>query len=222
MKIALLDDEQFHLDQLKKALLDYDSTFIIETFLTAKLLLMSEESFDLVFMDIEMPQISGVELAQTYMGRFPHVIFVSSHDERVYDAFYPNIIGFVCKRDLQEKLIPALEKAIRLMKQTITLPINQELIEMEENDIIYFFIEYHRIYVQTTKKRIQLNLKSLKELDRSENFFMINRKVIVNLSHVMNFYRQTHEISVTNNDKLSVSKRNWSEFLKQYRKVSLM
>lgn len=216
MNIAILDDEEFYRKELQNILCRQYPDAIIHVFPTAKALLKSEARYDLLLLDIEMPQINGLDFAKEYLGRFPRIIYVSSHEERVFESFYPNVYGFVVKQMLSMDLIPVIEKVFLSLKQTIKLPIGNGVKKIDQREIIYFYIAERHIYVVTIKGELQLNIVSLKQLQLSEKFCTINRQVIINLNHVLHIHKQEHEIVMSDQTKLSVSKRNWSSFLQRY------
>lgn len=216
MNIAILDDEEFYRKELQNLLCRQYPEAIIHTFPTAKALLKSEVRYDLLLLDIEMPQINGLDFAKEYLGRFSRIIYVSSHKERVYESFNPNVYGFVVKQSLSTDLIPAIEKVFLSLKQTIELPIGNDVRKIDQREILYFYISDRHIYVVTTKGKILLKIMSLKQLTLSEKFYSVNRQIIVNIDHILHIYKNTHEIVMSDQTKLSVSKRNWSSFLKRY------
>lgn len=222
MNYAILDDQEFYRKKLKELILSYDPSAYIETFPTAKALLICPHTFDLLLLDIELPQINGLDFAKEYRGRFPHIIYVTSHQELVYDSYYPNILGFVVKENLETRLIPTIEKAISLFKQTLRLPIKNQWIEIDPSEIVYFCICNHHIYAQTSDKRLLLNLKSLKTLENIDKFCIINRQVILNMTHIIHIRKQSHEVVLSNQEVMPVSKRNWAAFLTQYNKEGLL
>lgn len=150
--------------------------------------------FDLILLDIEMPDLSGMELTKKIAAYLPNVkiIFITSHIEYAIDAFELSIFRYVPKNDLKERLTSAVVDAAKL----IELEAGKEYIiqtagRMEKipyRDIFYIQRDGGKNSVICTAAGMSKVRKSLQhvfeELDTPE-FIFIDRGCIVNIIHIM-------------------------------------
>lgn len=224
MKIAIVDDEKVFRDKEKKLLEDHDKTYKIETYPSTKELLASGKAFDLLLLDIEMPDEDGIEFARSHMTKFPYIIFVTSYKEQYARAYNPNVVGFIEKDSMDVTLIEQiLDVKQRILKEAIiTLKTKTGYVNVMKKMIHYFCIEYRDFYVVTDEK-IVIQITSFKEIHKRfpVDFFQINRSQIINLNNVESIYKSTHTIQMRNGDILEVSDRKWKGFKEAYVRVKV-
>ena len=99
MRIAICDDEKIFRDQIKKYILEVSSDSSIDEYTCGDDLAGSESNYDIIFLDIEMPGISGIETAEKLRenGSDADIIFLTSHVEFVYEAFKVRAFRFLQK-----------------------------------------------------------------------------------------------------------------------------
>jgi len=108
LRVLVIDDERPALDELG-FLLGRDprvSTVRTTDSATDALRLLQESEVDAVFLDISMPGLSGLELAQV-LSRFknpPPIVFVTAHEQHAVDAFELNAVDYVLKPVREERL----------------------------------------------------------------------------------------------------------------------
>lgn len=219
MKIAIVDDEALFRELEKKLLEERSTRDEIYVFSSTKELLANDVEFDLLLLDIEMPDANGITFAKEHCLRYTQVLFVTSHDELVYDAFYRNILGFIVKDQLKEKLV---EKVTEIEEQlqregTITFRTDYGDAALRIRLIQYIYTEYDSIYVLVNRP-YRIHTKSLKGLVKSLPicFFQIDRNIIVNLRNVVEIYKSNHTIVMQNGESIKVSERKWTDFKKAY------
>jgi len=117
MKAVCIDDEKLALDFMTHLLNKVDNVEVIDTFLQAKegLAFILAETVDVVFLDIHMPEINGLQLAEKILEKKPHVdiVFVTAYNEYAVSAFDLNAIDYLMKPvkiDRLKKTIDRLEK----------------------------------------------------------------------------------------------------------------
>lgn len=82
-----------------------------------------------------------------------------------------------------------------------------------QNEILYIYMQNNHYYAVTTKGRITVQLNSFYKLTELSMFIQVNRNYLVNLHHVLHIHKKTHEITMSNQDIIEISKRKWSKFL---------
>ena len=123
MKVVCVDDEKLALDIMTHLLGKIEKIELVESFQTVKTALdfVFKEEVDVVFLDIEMPEINGLELAEKILEKKPHidVVFVTAYNEYAVEAFELNAIDYLMK----PVKLTRLEKTIeRLSKETTVKP----------------------------------------------------------------------------------------------------
>ncbi len=111
MKAILIDDEVLALEGLE-ALLNQLGVEVIGKYISARegMKRAEEESIDIIFMDIEMPEESGIKLAREYMQKYPElvIIFVTAYDKYAVEAFEIRGFDYILKPVSKERLKKSL------------------------------------------------------------------------------------------------------------------
>ncbi len=105
IRIAVVDDQKNDLAYIKKGIgkqLDLRNIkYKLYLYIDASKLLQDNENdpFDVVFLDIDMPQLTGMDAAESINNISPKtiIVFVTNHDELVYKAYRFKAVGFVRK-----------------------------------------------------------------------------------------------------------------------------
>lgn len=201
LRIAICDDEQsmidFHAQTVKACLSETGIVGEIQTYVNGKNLLcdVSEDHFhyDLILLDIEMPEISGMDLARQLRPFLPNVkmIFITSHVEFAIDAYELSIFRYVPKNDLEKRLPGAITDAIKLLSleadKVYTIQTNSRLERIPFRDILYVSKDGKNALITTGTGTSQVRKPLQQVFDElnAEEFLFIDRGCIVNLIHVM-------------------------------------
>lgn len=157
-------------------------------------------TIDLVFIDIRMPDLNGVEFTRA-MEKGPKVIFTTAYEKYALEGFRLEITDYLLKPFSYEEFLGAVRKAERLIKLEKQAPekieANNEFLFLKSdykikrinfNDILYIegLKDYVKVYVQNAAKPV-ISLTSLKLLETKlppEKFMRIHRSYIVNLDRI--------------------------------------
>jgi DNA-binding LytR/AlgR family response regulator len=161
---------------------------------------LHENKIDLVFIDIRMPDLNGIEFTRS-MEKGPKVIFTTAYEKYAIEGFRLEIVDYLLKPFSYEEFINAVRKAEKLMKMEQQPPekveANNEFLFLKSdykikrinfNDILYVegLKDYVKVYVQNAAKPV-VSLTSLKLLETKlppEKFMRIHRSFIVNLTRI--------------------------------------
>lgn len=166
---------------------------------------------DLIFLDIEMPKIGGIEVADTIIksGYNPIIVFVTAYDEFALKAFEVNAIDYLLKPIIKERLNKTINK-IRTMKNNIsrneydlsklltemkeknsninkiTLYKDGTLIPLRQDEIVYATVELKQTIIISTRGRYEYpnTLSCFEEKMNSKNFFRSHRSFLINLDFI--------------------------------------
>ena len=174
MRVAILDDNISFCKSLENYLSKYH--FDISIYTNYNDLKNHIDSFELLFLDIEMPNISGIDIAQSLSYKHLDIIFISSHDEMIKNVLIEMLLASL-KKPYLEEIDDIICRIIK--KEHLTIIKDGKEFDIYFTQIAY--IEYSlrdtTIYLNNNSK-IKLSEKSLsllsKELD--DRFYQINRQ----------------------------------------------
>ena len=195
--------------------------------------LIAQHSPQLVFMDVEMPHINGIQLMHSFVERTFAVIFTTAYDKYALQAIKTEAVDYLLKPISIEELGEAIEKAaLRLgqkesinnkkanaVNQKLLLPTNNKILAPNISDIIRVEADsnYCTFYIVNKPKTVVA--KSLKEYEgilAPFNFFRVHQSHLINLHFVDYFHPGLEEyVVLTNGDQIEVSRRRKSEFLQK-------
>ncbi|MNI34160.1 Transcriptional regulatory protein YehT [compost metagenome] len=130
MKVILVDDERLALEYLERQLLKFDDMEIVGLFsdpLIAREEILRKEA-DVVFLDISLPEISGIELADQLLGFKPrlNIVFVTAYNEYAVKAFELNAIDYIVKPIRVERLTKTLDRIRKLQSASMEKVVVEE------------------------------------------------------------------------------------------------
>lgn len=242
LQIGICDDETLLLDEIKNLTedcLQQQQTFcILSTYTDGRNLLYDIQDgkhFDLLLLDIEMPDLSGMELAKQIHHLLPNalMIFVTAHYKYAVDAYALHIFRYIPKNQLKERIPHALKDAVALLEIQNTdsyIISNQNRLErIPLKEIFYIEKEgknavFHTAIAESSEnhppddktartRRIRKTLTEIFEELHSEEFYFIERGYIVNLRHVSGISRT--DCILTDQTRLPVSQSRLPEFKKK-------
>lgn len=129
MRVILIDDEQLALNYLEHQLLLVSNIQIVGMYTDALIGQKAIETndVDLVFLDIQMPEINGLELAEQLLEKKPklHIVFVTAYDDYAIRAFELNALDYVLKPARQQRLKNTMQRIQRRVEEDSTSPIKE-------------------------------------------------------------------------------------------------
>ena len=201
MKCIAVDDEPLALALLQDNIRQVPSLELVASCNTAMeaLAVLNRQEVDLIFLDIQMPGLTGLQLLQSLSIR-PMVILITAYEKYALEGFNLDVIDYLVKPVPFERFLKACNKAIdyyRLKKnvsgETLTWPeyffVNAEYglvkIVFSEIRMIEGLKDYLKIHLGETKPLvIRMSLKSIEEKLPPGKFFRIHKSYIIALSHV--------------------------------------
>lgn len=201
IQIAICDDELHLLEKVKEKVelcLKNEKIFAtIESFTSGKNLLYEIEDgakYDLILLDIEMPEITGMELAKKVREFLSNVlvIFVTSHYKYALDAYELSIFRYIPKNQIEERLEFAIKDAVSLIQiqnnESYIISNNRRIERIMTKEIMYISKEgkngvFH-MKEQGTIHRVRKTLSEIYEELSKEDFYFVDRGCIVNMCNV--------------------------------------
>jgi two-component system LytT family response regulator len=243
LRTLLIDDEQPARDVVKYYLKDFDEIEILGEFSDgfSGLKAIQELKPDLVFLDVQMPKLTGLELLDL-LEQPPLIIFSTAYDQYAIKAFEMNAIDYLLKPYSRERFAQAVQKAIAMAASGVKqdMPVQNLVKTLDENpefllriavksrhkvsvipieDIVYLEAEGDYVMIHTKDAR-HLKEKTMKyfenHLDPSQ-FIRIHRSYIVNAKFIdrIEYYdKENYAVLTKNGDKLKASTSGY-KLLKQ-------
>ncbi|MFM1896680.1 MAG: hypothetical protein RLZZ385_1754 [Pseudomonadota bacterium] len=133
MKAIIVDDEELACKGLKMRLAQFPNVDVVQTCRNGKeaLAAIVEHEPDLVFLDIQMPGMTGFDVIGEIQGELmPMIIFVTAYDAYAVDAFKIHAIDYLLKPVEDERLAEAVQRAARHRQQDRAMDEKQRLLDM--------------------------------------------------------------------------------------------
>lgn len=218
MRIAIVDDDkcfnEYLVDLVWQICVQKGITVSIESLCEGYSLIESHNKYDLIFLDIEMPLINGIETAKKINElkkdeEFPIFVFVTNKDNLVFTALKQFPYSFIPKSDLAdgiEKCIVTVNRKIKEKSIRYPVKVGRSTLFLDPDQIIY--IEKEKNYVVFNTKNNQYRERSnidekLNDL-RSYGFIRTHIGYIVNLKYISKV--ESNGVILNNGSVIPVSK----------------
>lgn len=226
MRIALCDDEGDALLALQEMVQAFcekrglEAT--IDSFPGGEDLLASTQQYDIFFMDIYLPGMSGVEAAERF-GTSPHqqVVFTTASREHAIEAFRLNAAHYLMKPLTTQSVAEAMERCLtRLGKppqKSLDIKTNQGTISVPMERIVFIEVLNKLCIIHTAKNefRTYTSLDALfEQLD--DSFLRAQRSYVVNMKFVESFLFD--RVILGDGTEIMLSRSNRTELKKQYQR----
>lgn len=227
MKIAICDDSEDDVQYLRSSILrivqEQHGNYEIYTYSNAEKFLhdMKKISFDGVFLDIDMPYMTGTQAALEMRKIAPDLglIFVSSCENMVFEAIKTSPLRFVRKAKLDEELeeaVTALVNRYRSMKDYYDFCVNGMAVRIKLMQIRYFESEKHYVKIRTQNEdyMVRAKMTDLEQIFSSKGFVRVQAGYIVNLRHVDRV--RYKDILMNNGESISVSRERLEDIKQKH------
>jgi two-component system LytT family response regulator len=168
---------------------------------------------DLVFLDIEMPNQNGFALFDYFDNPSFETIFCTAYSEYALKAFEVSAVDYILKPVSISKIVGAIEKAVKIAGQNqiinrvnalkenirnnnlqkIALPMNDGLIFVKLEDVLYFEADgsYTNVVLKNTKTLVSKKIKEFDELLANDNrFYRTHRSYLVNIMQIKKYTKR--------------------------------
>ena len=246
IRAIIIDDETLGRDIIKNYLAKHDHIDLLAECSNGfdALKQINELKPDLIFLDIQMPKLTGFEMLELLEDP-PVIIFTTAFDQYALKAFEVNATDYLLKPFSESRFAEALEKAIRLLNNKpeskqklvdlartierrneyldrVVVKNGQKITIIPADDIIYIEAQddYTMIHTATGNHLKQKTMKYFEENLDPAHFIRIHRSYIVKLTAVKQielFEKESYRVILHNGSKLPVSKsgyQNLKEIIK--------
>lgn len=186
---AIIDDEPLALALLESYVKRTPFLQLKGTYSSAikALPLLQEETVDLLFLDIQMPELSGMDFSRLLQSENTLIIFTTAFSEYAIESYKVNALDYLLKPINYIDFLQAAHKALNRMEsnepERIIVKSEYKLLQIELNDILYIegLKDYVKIYLVKQKQPILslMSMKSLEDLLPLSRFVRVHRSFIV-------------------------------------------
>ncbi len=153
------------------------------------------ETIDLIFLDVEMPEMSGLELLESF-EELPPVVLVTNNDKYAVKAFEHKVVHYLVKPIEYSKFLKAMERIFKQVEKKtdntpeyIFIKENGLLSKVHQNDIHYCEAlgDYVKVHLKSKTYVVNSTMKNIEDkLKRNKQFLRVHRSYIINLSFLEN------------------------------------
>lgn len=222
LHIAICDDEKIICRQLEDMLHgigeNIDQEIDIEVYYSGEELfntLLKGYSYDLIFLDIELYQISGIEIGKKIReelnDELTQIVYISCKESYAMELFDVRPLNFLIKPFNKEKIELVIQRVIKLLYK------ENKFFEYKNNNVTFSVLIKDILYFEShgRKVNIKLNdetksfygkLSTVEEQINNQDFIMIHKSYLINLNHCIEY---TYEyVKMSNQDVLTISQNN--------------
>ena len=226
MKIVICDDSEFEIEALKKLCEEYVSEKALdaEIVCTTNPGRIAAEDPDILILDIEMPEISGIEIKNELAeGDRPLIIFATAYFEFMREAFGRNVIGYMEKPVKSYEFNNYMKAAVNILSLETIIHIDSET-DIKSKEVLLIGTDNRYTEIETIIgqkiKGIPKSMKTWEEELAPYGFMRISDDRIINCRYVKGFegdYVVIKDIGA----KLRVSRRKKQDCIKFFRAYRL-
>lgn len=223
MRIAVCDDERELAEDICARIKKIDRVCRVFCY-TEGISLLQDGCFDLVFLDIGMEPINGMEVAKRLreINQKVLIVFITALKEYVFDSFEVGAFWYLLKPVSEDKLKDVLFRAKKQWEQQngsgerqIFIQTKSKNYVLSVNDILYLENQKRKILIHTKEELITFNaVMSKVEESLGEGFYRCHRGYLVNLAYVAEYDGET--IWLANKETIYLAKNKYQDFVMTY------
>lgn len=227
IKTLIVDDEPLAHDVVLSFINNLDDLEVVGQCYSATdaLKFLSEQSIDLLILDIQMPMLTGIELLKVLRNR-PHVIITSAYQEYALEGFELDVVDYLLKPFKLDRFIQAVAKVRdRLtvaesivdkddaLKNKVSdadkvfVKVDRKVVQLSLNEVFCFeaYGNYVRIWRGEQQMLTPKTLTSFEQILNEDQFIRVHKSAIVNLAFID--YLEADELKLINGKSVPVGKQ---------------
>lgn len=228
LKIAICDDENFYAKQLHAIVSQYaklkDFQIKINSFSNGKELLTNCNSFDLIFLDIDMPEMNGLEIGLKIkdINSDIDIIYATNYSDYAYSSFSVRPFGYIVKpftkeivfKELSDFILKSEEKKVL---NRVNFSDNKITLNLITDCILYFeYVGNKKVKIVTENEIhcLQGSLSYCYEKTNIYGFTYSHKSFVVNMLHIEKI--DQFDVIIKNNYKLPIAQKKKLQFMEEY------
>jgi DNA-binding LytR/AlgR family response regulator len=196
IRCAIVDDEEMsrkNIEQLIKRVDDLKLVVVCHDAVEASNVLRKEK-VDLLFLDVEMPEMTGIELVKSLTHK-PEIVLVTSKENYAVEAFEYDVADYIVKPATYERFLKAYDRVkMRLTSDeentmntdAVFVKVDSQLVKVKTSDILWVeaFGDYVNIFTENDKFIVHSTMKGMENKLPSDHFLRVHRSYIVRLEKI--------------------------------------
>ena len=174
---------------------------------------IKKRAIDVLFLDIDMPSLSGMDIAQFLINSNANIllVFVTSHDTLVYQSFRYHPFGFIRKSHFDDEIgtvVKSIADELQKRNEYFSFKTNEGFFKVPFADILYFESEsnYVNLHCADNQYKFRGTITSLENELSAKGFIRTHKGFLVNQQHI--FAIKGDDIELSNKRLLPIGRTN--------------
>lgn len=224
MRCIIVDDDKISRELVQDYVIDTESLELLGVFPSAIEAnnFLSKNHVDLIFLDVEMPKMSGLELLKS-LDEKPLIILITSKEKYAVEAFEHEVLDYLVKPVDYARFVKAYQKAKNKLKpmpldnvtkESIFIKVDSELINLPFKEVLWIEAlgDYINIITAQRKLVVLSTMKNIEEKLPPNEFVRVHRSYFVRLDRIKKI---SEDIILVENKLIPVSKSYKKELLQR-------
>jgi DNA-binding LytR/AlgR family response regulator len=199
MKCIIIDDNELALKATEQCVSKVEQLNLAGTFQSAlkALNFLASNSVDIIFLDIEMPDINGIEFIKTLKQPHPYIILTTSHTEHALEAYEYNVTDYLVKPIQFPRFLSAVSKVQDLMEKqnihhadqdTIFIKKGNLIVRVNKQDILWIegLGDYVTLNTEKEKFIVHSTMHAIEQKFSTNDFIRVHRSFIIRIDKINN------------------------------------
>lgn len=224
MNIAICDDEKIVRLQIKGLIEKQKADGNLELYETGEELLAVGKHFDVVFLDIQMEGMNGIDTARALreQNEETFLIFITGIKEYVFDAFDVAAFHYLLKPIEENKFMEVFDRAVKEAEKRkekgqkqLFIKTRQRNITLEQKNILYIENRGRKAEIHTVDETIEIYAAMIElEKQLGGEFYRCHRGYLVNMAYITEYSNDS--IRLSDGESIYLAKEKYNEFVKEY------
>lgn len=235
IRALVVDDERYARDELVYLLSQYPNIDVVGEAESGDgaIIQAVQQSPDVVFLDVEMPRMNGIDAAKTLveLKQAPQIVFATAHPKFAAEAFRINAIDYLLKPYDEAQLTQTIHRLEKNVNPKKSVEESESLgkLAVEEDGEIHYVLPETILYIYRDEKlskmitkdkvyEMRMTLKELESRLKPFSFFRIHKSYLVNLNYVNRltpWFNGAYQLELQGVTELLSVSRNYVKDLRQ-------
>lgn len=156
---------------------------------------VSDNKLDLIFLDIEMPEMNGIEFINAVKNNLPQVILTTYHEEFALAAFEHNVTDYLMKPVTYQRFFQAVSKAKDIFEKqavhhisndTVFVKKGSSIVKLKKSEIIYVeaLVDYVVLYTDKEKFIVHSSMTAMENKLSQQDYMRVHRSYIIRIDKI--------------------------------------
>ena len=224
ISIAVVDDEKYIREQMKAMIVKCGEDCRVDTYAAGEELLQVGRYFDIIFLDIQLDGLNGIETARELREQQKEslLIFITGAKEYVFEAFDVSAFHYLLKpieekrfEEVWDKAVYEITKRRKWEQKRLFIKTRNRNYSLNQNEILYIESRAKKVEIHTSVEIIEAYASmSALEKQLGDMFYRCHRGYLVNMAFIVRYSGDS--ITLSNGEEVILAKERYSQFVKGY------